>query len=110
MRPIRAKRTSTFSPPTRCVDAAIAFRSSTDQWTAEAFITNALDEAVKTEAFYGTAADVLQLGPAPPGGLPPRVQVQVIGRSLVHSLAGDEGTSRLILHSGTAQGSAVPFL
>ncbi len=41
-------------PAYTMVDAAIAFRSSSDQWTAEAFITNALDEAVKTEAFYGT--------------------------------------------------------
>ncbi len=39
-------------PAYTMLDAAIAFRSSTNQWTAEAFITNALDEAVKTEAFY----------------------------------------------------------
>jgi iron complex outermembrane receptor protein len=43
-----------LQPAYTMLDAAIAFRSSTDQWTAEAFITNALDEAVKTEAFYGT--------------------------------------------------------
>lgn len=43
-----------LQPAYTMVDAAIAFRSSTDQWSAEAFITNALDEAVKTEAFYGT--------------------------------------------------------
>jgi iron complex outermembrane recepter protein len=41
-----------YQPAYTMLDAAIAFRSSTDQWTAEAFITNALDEAVKTEAFY----------------------------------------------------------
>lgn len=42
-----------LQPSYTMVDAAIAFRSSTDQWSAEAFVTNALDEAVKTEAFYG---------------------------------------------------------
>jgi iron complex outermembrane receptor protein len=41
-----------YQPSYTMLDAAIAFRSSTNQWTAEAFITNALDEAVKTEAFY----------------------------------------------------------
>jgi iron complex outermembrane recepter protein len=35
------------------VDLGLAFRPADEQWTAELFVTNATDEEVKTEAFYG---------------------------------------------------------
>jgi iron complex outermembrane receptor protein len=35
------------------VDLGVAYRPANDQWTAELFVANATDEAVKTEAFYG---------------------------------------------------------
>jgi iron complex outermembrane recepter protein len=35
------------------VDLGVAFRPANEQWTAELFVTNATDESVKTEAFYG---------------------------------------------------------
>jgi iron complex outermembrane recepter protein len=35
------------------VDLALAYHPANAQWNAEFFVTNATDEAVKTEAFYG---------------------------------------------------------
>jgi iron complex outermembrane receptor protein len=35
------------------VDLGLAYHPANDQWTAELFVTNATDESVKTEAFYG---------------------------------------------------------
>ncbi len=35
------------------VDLSLGYRATDEQWIAELFITNATDEAVKTEAFYG---------------------------------------------------------
>jgi iron complex outermembrane recepter protein len=35
------------------IDLGVSFRPADEQWTAELFVTNATDESVKTEAFYG---------------------------------------------------------
>jgi iron complex outermembrane receptor protein len=35
------------------VDLGLGYHAANEQWTAEFFVTNATDEAVKTEAFYG---------------------------------------------------------
>ena len=35
------------------VDLSLGYHAADDQWYAEAFVTNATDESVKTEAFYG---------------------------------------------------------
>jgi iron complex outermembrane receptor protein len=35
------------------IDLSLAYEAVNDQWTAELFVTNATDESVKTEAFYG---------------------------------------------------------
>ncbi len=40
-------------PAYTLVDLSLGYHSANDQWYAEAFMTNALDEEVKTEAFYG---------------------------------------------------------
>jgi iron complex outermembrane receptor protein len=35
------------------IDLSLGYRAADEQWIAELFVTNATDEAVKTEAFYG---------------------------------------------------------
>ena len=40
-------------PSYTMVDASLGYHAADDRWYAEAFVTNATDESVKTEAFYG---------------------------------------------------------
>src|SRR5688572_17684011 len=40
-------------PSYTMVDASLGYHAADDQWYAELFVTNATDESVKTEAFYG---------------------------------------------------------
>jgi iron complex outermembrane recepter protein len=49
-------------PSYTMVDLSLGYHSANGQWLAEAFVTNATDEEVKTEAFYGTPVTFYKWG------------------------------------------------
>ena len=49
-------------PSYTLVDLSLGYHSPNDQWFAEAFMSNALDEEIKTEAFYGQPVTAYKWG------------------------------------------------
>jgi iron complex outermembrane receptor protein len=49
-------------PSYTIVDLSLGYHSANGQWLAEAFVTNATDEEVKTEAFYGAPVTFYKWG------------------------------------------------
>ncbi len=89
------------------VDAAIAFRSSTDQWTAEAFITNASMRPSRPKPSAGRRGRST-LGPAPPRGASASRTSTGNGRQSIRWQ--ERGTSRSHLRTpGTVKEGPCPF-